>query len=83
MLVLPFIEERAAEAVNSSQNPTTTTPPPRSVWRKIHLFPVSQETFFTKKKNRNMRKKTKENPLQMLHLYDHFKWLQCYCALFT
>lgn len=58
-------------------------PPPRSVWMKIHLFPVSQETFFTKKKNRNMRKKTKENPLQMLHLYDHFKWLQCYCALFT
>lgn len=31
-----------------------------------------------------MRKKTKENPPQIffvLHLCNHFKWLQCYCAL--
>lgn len=44
MLVLPSVEERAAEAVNSSQNPPPP-PLPRSVWRKIHLFPVSQKTF--------------------------------------
>lgn len=60
--------------------PPTPPPHPRSVWKKIQLFPVSQKTFFL-----IYEKEDKKIHFRfffcVLHLHDHFKWLQCYCAL--
>lgn len=79
ILVLASIEERAAEAVNSSHCAPPPNPHPCSVWKKIQLFPVSQKTFFLIYEKED--KKIHFRFLCVLHLCDHFKRLQCYCAL--
>ena len=64
MRVLPFIEEGAAQAVNSPQNPPTPTPTRLLRLEENPLIScVSIDFFFFFFKY--MRKKTKENPLQI------------------